>query len=62
MNFINNLNPNDDELLTWPQYSTASPQLLTMTDDLLEPLTITIDNYRQDGINFLVQMGLQYPL
>ena len=62
VNFVNNLNPNDGGLLHWPQYSTASPQLLTMQDDVFEPLTITQDTYREEGIANLIQLALRFPL
>ena len=64
INFVNNLTPNapDVNRPNWPQYSTSSPQLLTLQDDLLKPITMTQDTYRQDGIAFLNQLALAHPL
>ena len=61
VNFINNLNPNGSTMPTWPKYTTASPQLMTLLDGLL-PTAITLDTYRKDSIAFLQQQALQHPL
>ncbi|EKM49797.1 uncharacterized protein PHACADRAFT_131622 [Phanerochaete carnosa HHB-10118-sp] len=61
VNFINDLNPNGPGLLSWPTYSTSSPQLLTFLDGLV-PLAITEDTYRADGMNFLTQLSLADPI
>lgn len=62
INFINNLDPNGQDLLFWPQYSAASPQLLTMLDGGSTSLNLTEDTYRMDGINLLTNLSLQFPL
>lgn len=60
--FANNLNPNGAAgLLQWPQYTTSSPQLLTLQDGLV-PLTITQDTYRTEGFDYLTNLSLKYPL
>jgi len=60
--FANSLNPNGDaDLLSWPQYTTSSPQLLTLLDGLI-PLTITQDTYRAEGFTYLTNLSLKYPL
>ena len=61
INFVNNLNPNGSGLLSWPKYSTSSPQLLTFQDGLT-PLAITQDTFRQAAMNFLTQLSLVNPL
>lgn len=61
INFVNNLDPNGQSLLTWPQYSTDSPQLLTMFDGV-PALEITEDTYRIEGMNILTNISLQFPL
>ncbi|OCH92824.1 carotenoid ester lipase precursor [Obba rivulosa] len=62
INFVNNLDPNGQDLLSWPPYSTASPSLLTMLDGNGTSLNITEDTYRADGINLLTNLSLQFPL
>ncbi|TFK48803.1 carotenoid ester lipase precursor [Heliocybe sulcata] len=60
--FANNLDPNGDaDLLEWPQYSTSSPQLLTLLDGLI-PLTITQDTFRTEGFSQMTTLSLKYPL
>ena len=59
--FAATLDPNGNTGINWPQYITASPQLLTFQDGLI-PLTITQDTYRQAGMEFLMQLSLVNPL
>ncbi|KAJ3555359.1 hypothetical protein NM688_g2623 [Phlebia brevispora] len=61
INFVNNLNPNGPTVPNWPQYSTSSPQLLTLLDGLI-PTSITTDTYRQDAISFWQNLSLAHPL
>ena len=64
VNFVNHLNPNTGGsglLPNWPQYSTASPQLLTFLDGLV-PIILTKDDFRKDAIALLQQLSLEYPL
>ena len=61
INFVNNLDPNGKTGISWPKYTTSSPQLLTFLDGLT-PLTITNDDYRVDGLNFLTKLAFQFPL
>ena len=56
INFVNNLDPNGKTGISWPKYTTSSPQLLTFLDGLT-PLTITNDDYRVDGLNFLTKLA-----
>ncbi|KIY52459.1 alpha/beta-hydrolase [Fistulina hepatica ATCC 64428] len=59
--FAVNLDPNGDTDIEWPQYTTASPQMLMMQDDLLEPLTTTEDTYRKAPMAYLNELTLTNP-
>ncbi|OCH92823.1 carotenoid ester lipase precursor [Obba rivulosa] len=61
INFVNNLDPNGQSLLKWPQYSTEAPQLLTMLDGI-PALEITSDTYRVEGMNVLTNLSIQFPI
>lgn len=61
INFVNDLDPNGPGLLTWPQYNTSLPQLLTFQDGPT-PQAITEDSFRADGMDFLSQLTLVHPL
>ncbi len=61
VNFVNNLDPNGKTGISWPKYTTSSPNLLTFLDGVT-PLTITKDNYRVDGFNLLTKLSLEFPL
>ena len=61
INFVNNLDPNGETGISWPKYNTSSPKLLTFLDGLT-PLNITDDDYRVDGMNFLTELGFQFPI
>ncbi|KAF7791423.1 hypothetical protein EIP86_002439 [Pleurotus ostreatoroseus] len=60
INFVNNLDPNGPTVPQWPQYTTASPSLLTVYDDPT-PINITLDNFRADGIALLQQLFFDNP-
>ena len=60
INFVNNLDPNGPTVPHWPQYTTASPSLLTIYDDPT-PINITLDDFRTDGIAHLQQLFLDNP-
>lgn len=61
INFVNNLDPNGQSHLNWPQYTTASPKLMTFLDGLT-PLEITEDTYRVDAMALLTNITLAHPL
>ncbi|KAI0629975.1 carotenoid ester lipase precursor [Trametes polyzona] len=61
INFVNNLNPNGKTVLSWPQYSTSSPQLLTFLDGI-KPLAITQDDFRKDAMKLMSELSLKFPL
>jgi acetylcholinesterase len=56
IHFATYLDPNGGSSPPWPQYTTASPQLMT----LLTPngTNITQDTYRADGLKFITQLTL----
>ncbi|KAF8264075.1 carotenoid ester lipase precursor [Lactarius quietus] len=59
--FVTNLNPNGGSHAQWPQYTSSSPQLLTLYDSPV--LTnITLDTYRAEGMKFLSYLSLRHPL
>lgn len=59
--FTSTLNPNNGTGVVWPQYTPASPQLLTFPTTIFGSPSITLDNYRADGLKLLAQLGLKYP-
>ncbi|KAH8983925.1 carotenoid ester lipase precursor [Lactarius akahatsu] len=61
IHFVTNLDPNGRSGPHWPQYTTSSPQLLTLLDGAV-PADITLDTYRADGMNFLTELSLVHPL
>ena len=67
VNFINFQTPNapsgyggDSSVAYWPQYSASNPQLMTF--DTLDTLYTSTDDYREDAINYLIQLSFLYPL
>ena len=65
INFVNNLDPNGKTGISWPKYTTASPQLLEFYDIIIpgiNGLKVTTDNYRVDAMNFITQLSLKFPL
>ena len=61
VNFVNHLDPNGQTVMDWPQYHLSSPQLLTLLDGAV-PFSITTDNYRAGGIDYLTGLSVAYPL
>ena len=65
--FVSNLDPNapaggDGGVeSSWPEYTTASPNLLTFLDGLI-PLEISQDTYRQAAMEGLTQITLANPI
>ena len=57
--FVTNLDPNGAGTLSWPKWTTSSPNLLTFLDGSI-PQNITQDTYRADAIAFLSTMNLAY--
>ncbi len=59
--FAATLNPNGDGAVHWPQYTNASPRLLTFNDGLI-PLNITLDTYRAPQMEYLTRLSLADPI
>ncbi|KAI9449008.1 carotenoid ester lipase precursor [Lactarius psammicola] len=62
IHFATNLDPNGGSSPQWPQYTTSSPQLMTLLDSQVTNITTTLDVYRVDGIDFLTELWLAHPL
>lgn len=63
--FAVNLNPNGGSDLTWPQYTTQSPTLMTFLGGVngnLSILQLSQDTFRQAAISYLIELELEYPL
>ncbi|KAJ3486531.1 hypothetical protein NLI96_g4177 [Meripilus lineatus] len=61
INFVNNLDPNGRNGISWPRYSTSSPQALTFVDNVLQPQVLSMDTFRKDGMDSLTQLGMDHP-
>lgn len=71
INFVDHLSPNprpsttNPSLLFWPNYDLKTKKLLTFLDapelGSILPLSITIDNYRDAAIAFIIRLSLKYP-
>ena len=61
INFVNKGDPNGKTGITWPQYSVASPQLLTLHDGFT-PLTITNDDYRVAAMAKMTELSFKFPI
>lgn len=61
VNFANHFNPNGQNLTNWPKYSPSNPTLLTLLDEP-DPYILTNDTFRQEAMEYLTQLTLEYPL
>ncbi|KAJ3759224.1 Alpha/Beta hydrolase protein [Lentinula raphanica] len=59
--FATTLDPNGNTGIEWPQYTTASPNMLQFNDGLI-PLTLSLDNYRESALSFTAQLMLVNPV
>jgi acetylcholinesterase len=59
--FATCLDPNGPSVSQWPQYTTSSPQLLTLYDSPV-PTNITLDAYRAEGMRFLTELSIAHPM
>lgn len=59
INFATTLTPAGS---AWPKWTTSSPNLLLLQDDIFQPDTIVKDTYRADAMNTLTALSLKYPL
>ena len=56
--FATYLDPNGGSSPLWPQYTNASPQVLTL---LSNGTSITQDTYRTEGFEYATNLTLIYP-
>ncbi|KAF9068600.1 carotenoid ester lipase precursor [Rhodocollybia butyracea] len=61
VNFAVNLNPNGNTVLAWPEYTSGTPHMLQFNDGLF-PLSLSLDNYRVEAIQFTTQLLLANPI
>jgi acetylcholinesterase len=61
IHFATNLDPNGGSSAQWPQYTRASPQVMTLTDPS-GTMNITQDTYRADAIAYVTELSLAYPI
>ncbi|KAH7906741.1 Alpha/Beta hydrolase protein [Hygrophoropsis aurantiaca] len=59
--FVTNLQPDGSTGISWPQYTTEAPNMLTFLDGLI-PLEITQDTYRMEAIAYITNVTLTYPI
>ena len=57
IHFVNNLDPNGASLIHWPAYTAEAPALLTLLDGNTTQ-EITMDTYREEGMNAILQATL----
>ncbi len=62
IHFATNLDPNGGSSPQWPKYTTSSPQVMTFLENQATNTTITLDDYRVDGMEFLTEFSLANPL
>ena len=58
--FVTNLDPNGILSPQWPQYTTSSPQLMTLLGSQITDTnrTITLDTFRAKGMEFITYLSL----
>ncbi|KAI0766812.1 carotenoid ester lipase precursor [Irpex lacteus] len=61
INFVNHHNPNGKGNATWPQYTPANPTVFTFLEGN-KTHTLAEDNFRAEGISYLNQLLIKYPL
>lgn len=61
IHFVNTLDPNGAPGITqeWPKYDNANPVLLEFSENTT--LGLMNDTYREDAIDFLIQLNLATP-
>ncbi|KAF7984603.1 hypothetical protein HWV62_12801 [Athelia sp. TMB] len=61
INFAYHLDPNGPTVPKWPQYTLASPKLLTLLDGAT-PVSITEDTFRVEAMAGIAEIALKYPI
>jgi acetylcholinesterase len=59
--FTQNLDPNGNLELPWPQYDVRNPTALVFQDSLFFPVITQADDYRVDPLNFVANLSLATP-
>ncbi|KAK2464493.1 hypothetical protein APHAL10511_003472 [Amanita phalloides] len=62
INFVNNFDPNGQQLFNWPKYNIDNLALLTLYDGPDTLMNITTDNYRNVSIQTDIYLALKYPM
>ena len=58
--FVATLDPNGDGAFEWPRYTTGTPLLFTVNDG--QPvLNITRDDFREEAMAYLTELGVANP-
>lgn len=60
--FAQNLDPNGNLEVPWPQYDVRKPTALIFQDSLLFPVITGADDYRFDPLNFVANLSLLHPI
>jgi acetylcholinesterase len=60
IHFATNLDPNGGSSPRWPQYTNASPQLMTLLPS--NGTDITQDTFRADGLDYITQLHLAHSV
>ncbi len=58
--FVAHLNPNGDNGIAWPKWTSEYPQMLSLNEGPISQ-NITEDTYRKDAIETLNEIMLEYP-
>ena len=62
IHFVNGLDPNSgSKLMRWPQWTNASRSMMSTLDGPI-PLELIRDDYREEGLDMLSSLQLQFPL
>jgi len=61
VNFANHLDPNSADVFNWPKWDPSLRRLLTFQDGLF-PLSVGDDTYRDNSMNFVINLTLQHPI
>ena len=61
IHFVNDLNPNGNGSVYWPQYTPSNPTLMTFLDGAV-PSELEKEDFREKPISYLTKLLLKYPL
>jgi len=60
--FTQNLDPNGDLELPWPQYNVQNPLALIFQDSPFFPVITGTDDYRVNPLDFVANLSLLHPI